>query len=348
MATPALDWLRRAVPEATIHGLGRRAAAGILRGHPSLDAVIEADERRADPALRDELRAAAYDAVALLTNSAGSAWFAWRLGVPRRVGFARALRGPLLTHPVRFNRAEWRTGAPEPISRRSRLTGAGTPPRHMVHYYLEVIRATVEALGLDGFPYYPGTDTPLTLARDTQADARAAEALAAITGPVIALNPGAAYGGAKRWPLERLATAGRMIAERTGGTLVSTASRFESDLAAELERHLLPTPLVRAGEQLDLPGLTALLRRAAVLVTNDSGAMHVAAATGTPTVALFGPTDWNVTFPWSPAAVVVRESPPCAPCLLRECPIDHRCMTAITPERVADAALDLLARESAG
>ena len=253
------------------------------------------------------------------------------------------MRGILLTHGVAYRAAEWQTPAPEPLSRRSRVSGTANPA-HMVNYYQRVAEAAARAAGVSFEPVAHSVDTPMTLARDPRSEAlvdRLVGEAGAASMPLIALSPGAAYGGAKRWPLERLAQCGDALAARLGGVLVSTASRFEADMGAEIER-LAKSPVLRLGELLDLPGLTALLRRAAVLVTNDSGAMHIAAATGTPTVAVFGPTDWNVTFPWARRAAVVRESPGCAPCLLRECPIDHRCMQSVTAERVADAALALL------
>jgi heptosyltransferase-2 len=344
MATPALDWLRRTLPGAVIDGIARRAVAGVLAGHPALDNLFELDERRPDPAAVIRLKGFRYDVAALMTNSFGSAWFAWRLGVRLRAGFSRSLRRALLTDPLPFRAREWQTPAMQPLSRRSRVSGTGTPS-HMVQYYQRIAEAAARAAGASFQPVVHTLATPMTLARDHAAEA-AVEALLADAGavsvPLVAVNPGAAYGGAKRWPLESLASAGDALAARLGGALVPTASRQESGLAEDLARRAT-TPLLRLGEKLDLPGLTALLRRVAVLVTNDSGGMHIAAAAGCPVVAVFGPTDWNVTYPWTGRAVVVRDSPPCAPCLLRECPIDHRCMRPVTPGRVVDAALSLLA-----
>lgn len=346
MATPALDWLRATLPEAEIHGLARRAVAGVLTGHPALDRLVQADERALPTDVAALFAGTRYDAVALMTNSFGTAWFALRhLNARARVGFARAGRRLLLTHPVPFHRPDWQTPAPRPVSYRSRVSGTGHPG-HMVQYYLRVAVETARALGVDADPPEPTLDTPLTLPVLPEAEAAAEAALRGDNphgAPLVGINPGAAYGGAKRYPLDRLVEAAEAVAGRVGGRIVSTGSRFESALNDQLSAHAR-TKILRTGEGLDLPGLTSLMRRLAVFITNDSGAMHIAAATRTPTVAVFGPTDWNVTCPWSRHAVVLRDSPPCAPCLLRECPIDHRCMTAITARHVADEALALLGR----
>ena len=85
-----------------------------------------------------------------------------------------------------------------------------------------------------------------------------------------------------------------------------------------------------------------------VFLTNDSGGMHIASALGVPTVAVFGATDDTTTGPTGPLARVIREPVECSPCLLRECPIDHRCMTRVPPARVVDAALQLLKKTPSG
>ena len=344
MATPALDFLREQLPDAEIIGLARSAVGGVLQGHPSLNEIITADERSLPPAIAVQLLEKPFDAVALMTNSLGSAWFALRRIRSRvRVGYARSGRRLLLSHAIPFHRPDWQTPAPQPISKRSQVNGIGHPG-HMVQYYIHIAEAAVKALGVDAEADHLTLDTPLTLPRSEKVEQAMDQLLQEHNPrrlPMVAINPGAAYGGAKRWPLKRLVAAGEHCAAALGGILVSTASPFETALNDELAS-FARTPLLRLGEHLDLPGLIALLRRTALFFTNDSGAMHIAAAVHTPTVAIFGPTDWNVTYPWSRRAVVVRQSPACAPCLLRECPIDHVCMADIDTHRVATAGLELL------
>lgn len=355
MATPAIAALRRTFPQARLDALARRGPAGVLFDNPDLSSVIAADDRRLGSEQRERLRAARYDAVALFPNSLRSAWSAWRLGIGKRIGFARGGRRLLLTHPIAFDPRRWQTPTPRPLSKKSiradapsprSLPSEQAPPGHMVHYYLRIAEETSRALGRPLLK-----DSNVSLVLETGADTRAhVDSLLARHGLagrlLIGLNPGAAYGDAKRYPLSQLGAAASLLlpkAEESGQppAFVSTAAPGEAHLNDELAQHL-DAPLYRLGEELDLRGLAGLLDRLSLLITNDSGAMHMAAARGIPTLALFGPTDWNVTRPWSPAARVLRQSPFCAPCFLRECPIDHRCMREITPESVAAASADLL------
>jgi heptosyltransferase-2 len=348
MATPALEFLRRAFPEARIDVLARPSVAAALTGNPHASSVIAADDRKLAEDVRSQLRAAKYDAVALLPNSLSSAWLAFKLRIPRRIGFSRGGRGLLLTQRIPYRAREWQTPTPRPLSSKS-IPGSHPPPgsalpRHMVHYYMKVAHETALALGGRVYSGEPEAAPSLTLTVDEAARTRVEQLLAerGLTGKaLVGINPGAAYGGAKRWPAARLGqVADAMAAE--GAEIVSTASKYEAALAEEVE-HAAKCKVHRLGEELSLLELTALLQRLRLFITNDSGPMHMAAALGVPTVSIFGPTDWNVTAPWSRSARIVRQSPQCAPCFLRECPIDHRCMQRITAEQVIAAAGELLA-----
>jgi heptosyltransferase-2 len=156
----------------------------------------------------------------------------------------------------------------------------------------------------------------------------------------IGVSPGAAYGNAKRWLPERFADA----AIQLDRPVLVFGSRDERPLCEEVAGR------IRAAgrDAWNLAGETTLRQfidlaaACALVLTNDSGAMHVASALGVPTVAVFGATDDTTTGPTGPLALVVREHAECSPCLLRECPIDHRCMTRVTVERVVAAAASLL------
>ena len=345
MATPAIEFLRRTFPEAQIDAVARRGAAGVLLDNPHLSSVIVADERKLDPEIRRRLAAQRYDAAAILPNSFGSAWMAWRLGIRRRIGFARGGRSLLLSHRISYEPYEWQTPTPKALTRKCiapRDGPAAGLPRHMVHYYLRVAVHTAQALG--AAVAAPDDDSAVALHLPVNADSagHVSELLAKHrlnTHPLlVGINPGAAYGGAKRWAPELLAEVADALVETHDARIICTASPGESNLTDEVQAHASST-IYRLGEEVDLRGLTALIARLAVLVTNDSGAMHVAAALGTPIVAVFGPTDWNVTKPWSRRARVLRDSPECAPCFLRECPIDHRCMTGVAPGASVESEL---------
>lgn len=351
MATPALAYLRAALPQARLDVLARPSVARVLHGHPDIDTLHGIHEHKMTRAEFDLLRQAKYDAAVLLPNSFGSAWLAFRLGISRRIGFSRGARRLLLTHPISYSPRAWQTPTPKPLTRKS-LRALDNPkapaPGHMVYYYLQAAQSAVQALTGNAPPLPERDDIRLKLAVSPEAT-RQLDALLKEKGldqaRLIGINPGAAYGGAKRWGPEQLAAvADALAASLPAAAIISTASRFETELTDQVQRYA-KTPIHRLGESLDLQGLVALMDRLALLVTNDSGAMHLGAARSTPTVALFGPTDWNVTAPWNPRARVVRCSPPCAPCFLRECPTSHQCMKAITSEAVASAAHSLLSKE---
>jgi heptosyltransferase-2 len=161
------------------------------------------------------------------------------------------------------------------------------------------------------------------------------------TGPLVALNPGSVYGSAKRWRADRFAALADSLVESRGATILLIGSGGErpvlNQVAAQMRR-----PAVNLGGRTDLVALVGVLERARLMVSNDTGAMHVAAAVGTPVLAVFGPTDPVATGPLGRCARVVRVPVPCSPCLLRECPIDHRCMTGVTVEEVLHEAQALL------
>jgi heptosyltransferase-2 len=169
---------------------------------------------------------------------------------------------------------------------------------------------------------------------------------------VIALAPGAAYGQAKQWPPERAAALiARLVTERAASCVIVGADH-DRPAARAIESWLSSNARDAAARVVNLTGRTSVnalagvLESSAALVTNDSGAMHLAAALGRPVVAIFGPTDERATRPLGTHALVTAQVF-CRPCLLRDCPIDHRCMTRITVDTVFDATSQQLARAGA-
>lgn len=352
MATSAMAYLRRAFPTDRIVVLSRKSTAGIWEGHPTVDHVVVADDRRMDPLVFQQLRSERFDAAILFPNSFRSAWTAWQLGIPRRFGYSRAWRAWLLTDPLLFLRRDWQTPTPKPLTRKSIRPprGPAREPRHMVEYYLDLATFAAARLGSELPPPVVNRKCGVPeLVLPVREDARrVVNTLLAELGipsdePLIGIHPGAAYGEAKRWPLERLAEAASILASELGASVVITAGPSERDLCDKLKQ-LMRARVYDVGPRLDLPALAALLERLTLFIGNDTGVTHMAAAVGVPTIAVFGPMDWNVTHPWSARAVVVRRSPPCAPCFLRECPIDHRCMLDVHPQDVVEAANQLLSR----
>jgi heptosyltransferase-2 len=163
---------------------------------------------------------------------------------------------------------------------------------------------------------------------------------------VVCLNPGAAFGAAKQWPLDYFGNLARDLAERRGCGVLVLCGPAERDLARQitaLARH----PAVHSlADTLPSVGLTkACVRRSDLLVTTDSGPRHFAAAFNRPVVTLFGPTHIACTETYHPLAVHLQEKVECGPCQLRVCPLDHRCMKQLTPAVVYHTARELLARE---
>ena len=320
LTLPTLDALDRRFPEAEIVVLGRSWVAGLFGGQRSVDRVVTYDLAGAHGgvagrwALARTLRADRFDLTALFPNSFDAALVPWLAGIPVRVGYPTDGRRVLLTHPVKAS--------------------ARTRERHQVFRYLHLARA----LGGDG-------DALPRLA--VSADAvRAADDLLAQHGVEagerwIAVNPGSVYGSAKRWPAERFAAVADALAMRRGAKAVLVGSGRETAVLQAVAR-AMRKPAVALGGRMEIGMLPGLLCRARVLLTNDTGAMHVAAAVGTPVLAVFGPTDVEATGPLGPWCRTVREPVPCSPCLLRECPIDHRCMLGVTVEAVVRAAEELL------
>jgi heptosyltransferase-2 len=159
--------------------------------------------------------------------------------------------------------------------------------------------------------------------------------------PIVAINPGATYGSAKRWYPERFAAVADSLAEEWGARVVVLGSAAEAPLAGEIEAAARRGVANMAGKT-TVREMMAFLSLSSFLVTNDSGPMHIGAALGVPLVAIFGPTDWRRTSPWTPLAKVVRVEIDCSPCMRRVCDRGHECMLGVTPEMVVDAVRQLL------
>jgi len=308
LSLPALRDLRAALPGARLEVLARPWVADLYRAVAGVDAVRESRGVVADA----ETLRGQFDAAVLLPNSFATAFTAWRAGIPERWGYATDGRGLLLTRRARVSHA---------------VRG-----RSQVYYY----RAMLQGVGI---PTGGPPDASLGCPEDWN---RRGAALLGDGGPWIGVNPGAFYGSAKRWRPERYAAVADILARRTGARVALVGGPQERPLAEAIAEGMQAPVRVLSG-QTSLGELVGVLSHLRLLLTNDSGPMHVAAALGIPVVAVFGSTDWTETAPFGTAARLVREETSCAPCLLRECPIDHRCMTRVGVDRVAREALELMA-----
>jgi heptosyltransferase-2 len=333
MALPALGRLRAghpghlavAVPAALAPLAG--AIGGIDQVIPlRAGGRIRGPEADADVA---RLRDGAFDRAILLTNSFSTAWLLRRAGIGARAGYAGQWRRLLLTEPVGASAA--------------RRADPATS-RHHSHYYTRL----VGALG------FTAAARPARVLVTQATRARAQARLAALAGgqatPLIVVAPGAAYGHAKQYPPDRVAeVVARVVASRpvrvalvgAGGDREGAAA-VESALTGRVS-HAADT-LVNLAGQTDLAELMGLIALARVVIANDSGAMHVASALGTPVVVPFGPTDEHATAPLGPHTLMTA-AVFCRPCHLRECPIDHRCMRRIAADEMAAHVTGWLDRE---
>lgn len=316
---PALESLQANYPEAEIWLAGAPWVRDLLAGEPWGDRVLSLGRTKGPGGLRAaarDLRERGFDLGLLLTNSFGSAALFALAKIPERWGYKRDGRGLLLTKGPR----------PEDLD----------PPVHMVGYYLRLL----EGLGLRTVP--PEIRLNVTAAERERARADLEASGISSDRPLVIFNPGAAYGPAKRWPAGRFAELGRLFQERSGTDVAVTGSASDAGFAAEIGAALARKPADLTGRT-TLRGLLGVMSRAAVVVTNDTGPMHMANALRIPVVAVFGPTDPRATAPFHPpAAVLKRDGVPCWPCFYRECPYDHRCMTAVTAEEAFAAAEELL------
>jgi heptosyltransferase-2 len=306
MCLPALRAIRARFPEAHITILAKSWVSDLYAQESFTDRILMSD---AKPwwKLARELRRHHFDCAILLQNAFEAAWLAWLAGIPNRIGYNRDGRGLLLTRAVKVPKR-------------------GEIPRHQRFYYLELLR---RAGLIDKMPAGDISIVPQTARRDRKKR-------------VIGVSPGAAYGTAKRWLPNRFAEAAATLATERGATLALFGSRAEHGLCEQIAQQLHGYDVTNYAGQTTLEQFIELAARCELFLTNDSGAMHIASALGVPTVAIFGATDDLATGPTGPLSRVVREKVECSPCLLRECPIDHRCMTRVSTARVVREARALL------
>ena len=313
MALPAIADLRRHFSASRLVVAARASVNSLFTLVPGIDSIVSADV--------SSIRGTGASTAVLFPNSFASAWLVKRSGVRERWGYSADLRGVILTRAI-----------PRP-----------RVPMHQSEYYQHLVRA----LGIEN----GARETALAIPPDALRDARTllTEHGRNPQSGLVVLAPGAAYGKAKQWiPTHVVRLTTDLVRER-GMTCALVGSRGD---AATIRAIRSAAPADCQSSILDLAGLTTLPVLAAVMslasacVSNDSGAMHLAAAAGAPTVAIFGPTNERATAPLARSQVTIEvlTNPVwCRPCMLRECPIDHRCMTGIEPGHVL-AAIDRVAR----
>ncbi len=319
MSLPALRALHETYPNAEMAILAKPWVADLYGREPFCNRVIPyiattlAEKWKQGRALRAEN----FDCAILLQNAFEAAAVVFAARIPERIGYARDGRSALLTRAI---------AVPKP----------GEIPRHERFYYLELLhRAGI----LDRLP--PSEFIRLQGASAACEAGRARFQQLGMGDSIVGVSPGAAYGTAKQWLPDRFAAAASHVAEESGAHIAIFGSKSERELCETVAQACTVPARNFAGET-SLAEFIELAAACRVYLTNDSGAMHIASALGVPTVTIFGSTDDVGTGPTGPFARIVREPVECSPCLRRECPIDHRCMTRVDANRVAQVALNLL------
>ena len=320
LALPALERIRKYFPSAEIIAASREVAVGLLRRVPAVNGVIPVDEHRLTGGgldfllLASLLRREQFDLAVLLQNSLRPALLVRLAGIPKRAGYRRHGRGWLLNYDI----------AP-PVENGEVL--------HESRYYLELIRQLGWAENTPPVNQYKVLPDPATHKR-----MKKWLNSEGITGrPLrVAISPGAANGTARCWSAERYAELADRLANEKMAAIVLCGSPSERVLGSRIAGQMTTRAHVYF-DDLSLMEMQALFSCMDVVVSNDSGAAHLAATTGVPQVVIFGPTDPRRTAPLNPRARIVRQPVGCSPCHMRGCPIDHRCMERLQVEEVLQA-----------
>ncbi len=345
MTTPALLRLREKFPNAHIALLTPEKLRELWLHHPAVDETISFAPDENVFAIGKKLRAGKFDLALVLPNSPRSGIEVYLANIPQRIGYERPWRNIFLTQAVtpRVGAVKMQKRTPAEIrslvSGHSKLTTQNPkllPASHQIYEYLHL----AGALGANAEPLAP----QLAVTPEEVEATKKKFGLDKTTELIFGLNPGAEYGPAKRWPVEKFIAAAKEISRRTDCVWLLFGGKGDLQLATQIESEIQNSKFIIKNYcgQTSLHELMALLKTCRVLLTNDTGPMHVAAALGTPVVVPFGSTSPELTGPGLPGDArnhLIQSNAPCSPCFLRACPIDFRCMKNIDVERVAAAVL---------
>ena len=332
MCEPALRDLRDRFPSSRLTLLARPGIGQLFHGHQAINDILEYDWRGVHQGMSglwklvQAVRLRNFDMAVLFQNAFEAAFISWRAGIRHRIGYDTDGRRYLLTQPV---------SVPQ-------LGGL-----HHMQYYRGMVA--------EAFACQPVPRQPLLVVQPDEealAMARFPDVFDVPEGMLVGVNPGSVYGAAKRWLPERFAQVTNRIVENlrttcSGGhapRCVILGGMGEEDLGRTIARDVACQTTVLSGRT-TIREMLAVIKRCAIFLTNDTGPMHVAQALGVPVVAIFGSTDPEATGPVGQSQGVARTPVRCAPCFLRNCPIDHRCMTGVSVEQVLAVANSQLKKQ---
>ncbi|MBA2524746.1 MAG: lipopolysaccharide heptosyltransferase II [Pyrinomonadaceae bacterium] len=342
MTVPALRKLRHLLPGAHITLATRPWAKELFADADFLDDLLIYDRRGPWSVIKQsaECRRGNFDLAVLFPNAFEAALIPALARVPFRVGYATDGRSRLLTNPLPV--PEWRSS------------------KHEIFYYLNIVAEIERVLAGSERVAEEAPDASLQISEHRQSEAWAllrahglrqgrvfhlGGAAPLATPAVVALCPGSINSRAKRWPAERYAALADSLIDELNAEVLLIGSPEELGVSQEVSQRMRNKPILMTGET-SLAQVAAVLSLVDLLVTNDTGPAHIASGLGRPTLVIFGPTNPLTTRPFPPTAEIVHHPPDCAPCMLRDCPIDHRCMTAISPQDVFERARLLLGRNT--
>jgi heptosyltransferase-2 len=349
MTTPALLRLREKFPDAHIVLLTPAKLADLWQAHPAVDETISFTPEEGIFGIAGKLRKGQFDATLVLPNSPRSALETFLARIPTRIGYARPWRNFFLTQAIAPRAGAIKMRKRSVAEIKQLVAGATGGPgsvrgilpsaAHQIHEYLHL----AAALGASSEPL-----APLIYVTPPELEAAAKKfGLQDAPGPILGLNPGAEYGPAKRWPADRFIAAAKEIQKQTGCVWLLFGGKGDTAITAQIAAELHASRITHhdLSGRTTLRELMALLKLCRVLLTNDTGPMHVAAALGTPVVAPFGSTSPELTgpgLPGDPRHRLLKSRAPCSPCFLRACPIDFRCLIGIGVEPVAAAVVEVV------
>jgi len=318
MGTPVLTDLRAAFPKASLTAMCQSPLCELLQQDASIDELF-CFTRPSNKFLRRQqqrniiakIGAGQFDTAVLLTNSLSSAWWCWQGKVTRRIGYSAHMRRLFLTDPV-----SW--------------------PKEKMHQ-VDLYKRLLEPLGV---PHSATAPRLYVSKKEVEESKQLLYQRGYVNGKkLIGINPGAAYGLAKCWLPERFRALALELLQEGFVVFFGDASTFK--LIREICKGL-PENVMNLAGMTSLRELACIIKDCDLLITNDSGPMHIAVAFDTPLIALFGATDDHTTGPYGKPDAVINKHVSCSPCFKRVCPIDFRCMKEITVEEVAEKARELL------
>jgi heptosyltransferase-2 len=310
MSIPAVRAIKNGRPDAHVTVLAPAKLGDLWRDVAEVDDVIRIESGEGVFTIARRIRRG-FEAAVIFPNSLRTALEPWLAGIPRRVGFPGYRRSWLLNQVLRDKPPKKKPVRPQ-------------RPRHQAHHYLELAK-------------FIGADIASAL------DSAVCPTRPVPRLPLLGLCPGAEYGPAKRWLPENFAAVIRQVAATCDCEWVLFGTEKDAGISEEILREF-------QGQHRNLIGRTTLgeliaeLRTCDLLLTNDTGTMHLAASVGTPTVSIFGSTEPALTGPLGNGHRVLRHHVPCSPCFLRDCPLDLRCMKSISVDEVVRAIFQMLDR----